>query len=136
MVSFNKYLQTNYVAGQCKGESLFLHLSITRYPFWSLNVCGLQTELCFCRSTAPKLYDEASAVSFVSAFGLSIESIVGLQSSSFTCKFFLLCSHIQTLSFSSKYLNGCDNCANLLENFPIWFTIPRNRLNIPFWPRV
>ena len=96
-------------------------------------------------------YDEALAVSFVSVFGLYRERRVANRVLLYLCKTFLLCIPLSFLS------NGCDNLANLLENFPIWFTIPRNRLNsevflgvfissiafvlcglawIPFWPTI
>ena len=85
---------------------------------------------CSCRRTAPspRPYGDASAEIFVLDFGLYKVSIVGLMSSSISCKKASSCAgpHIQAFFVFISSRSGCPISAILLENLPSWFTIPMN----------
>ena len=82
----------------------------------------------FCRRTAPKPWEEASAEMVVSAVGLYSVRMLGVVRSILRLVKALSCVGVQSQAFfalnSSR--NGLDNSAMFGENLPSWFTIPRN----------
>ena len=89
---------------------------------------GHQVELLFCIKTAPRPYDEASALIFVGAPGSSRCRTVGLESSFLMSANAFSCAgpHSQLDFLLSSCLMGCVISAKLGENLPNWFTMPIN----------
>ena len=84
---------------------------------------------CFCSSTAPKPYEDASAESVVSRFALYRASTGADVRLSFSCTKHICCAcpNVQSFFLLRRSRIGFVISARCGVNFPNWLIIPRNR---------